>query len=82
MGKYNKMVFDFSPTEYELILKNVFLTPREKKYIEIKRENYGEISNEQIAEMLNISPRQLQRNIKSLSMKIGKFIYEYSKKNQ
>lgn len=76
------MVFDFSPTEYELILKNVFLTPREKKYIEIKRENYGEISNEQIAEMLNISPRQLQRNIKSLSMKIGKFIYEYSKKNQ
>lgn len=82
MGKYNKMVFDFSPPEYELILKNVFLTPREKKYIEIKREYYGEISNEKIAEMLNISPRQLQRNIKQLSMKIGKFIYEYSNKNQ
>lgn len=68
------ITFDFPPPVYEKILRQEFLSNREKAIIELKRNHFMEWTNERIAMELNISSRQLQRELKKLTYKLLKYI--------
>lgn len=67
-------VFDFPPSVYEEILRETFLSNREKQIIDMKRKHFMEWTNDRIAMELCISTRQLQRDLKKITYKILKFI--------
>lgn len=68
------VAFDFPPPVYEEILKQEFLSNREKQIIDMKRKHFMEWTNDRIAMELGLSTRQLQRDLKKITYKILKYI--------
>lgn len=68
------ITFDFPPPVYEEILKQEFLSKREKAIIELKREHFMEWTNDRVAMELNISTSQLQRDLRKITYKLLKYV--------
>lgn len=72
---YKKHIkFDFSKTEYEEFIDNIFFTDRQLSIIQTWRESKGNLTNYGLAMKLGMSESTLYRELDKISVLIGEYL--------
>lgn len=72
---YNKHIkFDFTKSDYQELIDNIFFTDRQLSIIQTWRDSKGNLTNYGLAMKLGMSESTLYRELDKISVLIGEYL--------